>query len=144
RQLGKTADLGWLQLLELGSTLPDELLTYADKLAMAHGLEVRVPYLDREVVQYVQSPGAAFKIRHGSRKWLHRRVARTFLPSEILKRKKRGFGVNVVDGWFQSSVSGNLENMLLDPGSAMYRLLQHDDVLRLFEAHRSGSQDNHK
>jgi asparagine synthase (glutamine-hydrolysing) len=143
-QMEKTDELGGLQLLEVRSTLPDELLMYADKLSMTHSLEVRVPYLDREVVEYVQRLGASLKIRHGNRKWLHRRVSRAFLPNRILKRKKRGFGVNVVDGWFQSSVSGTLEQMLLDSGSAMYGLLRHDVVRRLFEAHRSGSQDNHK
>jgi len=143
-QMEKTDELGGLQLLEVRSTLPDELLMYADKLSMTHSLEVRVPYLDREVVEYVQRLGASLKIRHGNRKWLHRRVSRAFLPNRILKRKKRGFGVNVVDGWFQSSVSGKLEQMLLDPGSTMYGLLRHDVVGRLFETHRAGSQDNHK
>jgi len=143
-QMEKTDELGGLQLLEVRSTLPDELLMYADKLSMTHSLEVRVPYLDREVVEYVQRLGASVKIRHGNRKWLHRRVSRAFLPNRILKRKKRGFGVNVVDGWFQSSVSGKLEQMLLDPGSTMYGLLRHDVVGRLFETHRAGSQDNHK
>ena len=143
-QMEKTDELGGLQLLEVRSTLPDELLMYADKLSMTHSLEVRVPYLDREVVEYVQRLGASLKIRHGNRKWLHRRVSRAFLPNRILKRKKRGFGVNVVDGWFQSSVSGKLEQMLLDPGSTMYGLLRHDVVGRLYETHRAGSQDNHK
>ena len=143
-QMEKTDELGGLQLLEVRSTLPDELLMYADKLSMTHSLEVRVPYLDREVVEYVQRLGASLKIRHGNRKWLHRRVSRAFLPNRILKRKKRGFGVNVVDSWFQSSVSGQLEQMLLDPGSTMYGLLRHDVVGRLYETHRAGSQDNHK
>ena len=143
-QMEKTDELGGLQLLEVRSTLPDELLMYADKLSMTHSLEVRVPYLDREVVEYVQRLGASLKIRHGNRKWLHRRVSRAFLPNRILKRKKRGFGVNVVDSWFQSSVSGQLEQMLLDPGSTMYGLLRHDVVRRLYETHRAGSQDNHK
>ena len=40
-------ELGGFQLLEIRSSLPDELLMYADKLSMAHGLEARVPYLDR-------------------------------------------------------------------------------------------------
>ena len=48
-----TDELGGFQLLEIRSSLPDELLMYADKLSMAHSLEVRVPYLDRTVVEYV-------------------------------------------------------------------------------------------
>jgi asparagine synthase (glutamine-hydrolysing) len=117
---------------------------YGDKLSMAHALEVRVPYLDREVVEYVQRLGADFKVRRGIRKWLHRRVARTFLPAPILKRRKRGFATNVVDGWFQSSVTGKIEDLLLDPGSRMFSLLRPEPVRRLLEAHRSKRQDNHK
>ena len=143
-QMRYTDELGGLQLLELRSSLPDELLMYADKLSMAHGLEVRVPYLDREVVEYVQRLRASHKVRNANRKWLHRRIAREFLPARILKRKKRGFAVNVVDGWFRSSVSGTLEELLLDPRSAMFDLLRPDPVRALFEAHRSRSQDNHK
>ena len=70
-----TDELGGLQFLELRSTLPDELLMYADKMSMAHGLEVRVPYLDREVVEFVERLPARFKVRCGSQKWLHRRCA---------------------------------------------------------------------
>ena len=46
-----TDELGGLQFLELRSTLPDELLMFSDKLSMAHGLEARVPYLDKEIVE---------------------------------------------------------------------------------------------
>ena len=53
-----TDELGGFQLLEIRSSLPDELLMYADKLSMAHSLEVRVPYLDRTVVEYVQRLGS--------------------------------------------------------------------------------------
>jgi asparagine synthase (glutamine-hydrolysing) len=140
----QTDELGGLQFLELRSSLPDELLMYADKLSMAHALEVRVPYLDREIVEYVQRLGAGFKVRRGVRKWVHRRVASAFLPAPILKRKKRGFAANVVDGWFQSSVSGKIDELLLDPRSLMYSPLRPEPVRRLLEAHRSKSQDNHK
>lgn len=117
---------------------------YADKLSMAHGLEVRVPYLDRTVVEYVQRLGAGLKIRQGTRKWLHRQVCRNYLPRRILKRKKRGFAVNVVDGWFHSSLTGALPTVLLDPSSLMFRLLKPEPVRRLLEDHQSGRQDNHK
>src|SRR6266566_123623 len=99
-QMSDIDELGGFQLLEIRSSLPDELLMYADKLSMAHSLEVRVPYLDRTVVEYVQRLSADFKVRDGTRKWLHRQVCQTYLPSRILKRKKRGFAVNVVDQWF--------------------------------------------
>ena len=143
-QMEHTDELGGFQLLEVRSSLPDELLMYADKLSMAHSLEVRVPYLDRTVVEYVQRLGAHFKIRSGTRKWLHRQVCQSYLPPRILKRKKRGFAVNVVDEWFRSSLKGELPEMLMDESSLVFELLKPDAVRRLLGAHRSGRQDNHK
>src|SRR5881392_1015312 len=143
-QMAHTDELGGFQLLEIRSSLPDELLMYADKLSMAHSLEVRVPYLDRTVVEYVQRLGANFKIRNGTRKWLHRQVCAHYLPARILKRKKRGFAVNVVDDWFRSSLDGEISEVLLDESSLMFGLLDPKPVRRLLESHQSGRQDNHK
>jgi len=143
-QMKHSDELGGFQLLEIRSSLPDELLMYADKLSMAHSLEVRVPYLDRTVVEYVQRLSANFKVRNGTRKWLHRQVCQTYLPRQILRRKKRGFAVNVVDEWFQSSLSGELPDLLLDETSLMFDMLEPESVRKLLSAHRSGRQDNHK
>jgi asparagine synthase (glutamine-hydrolysing) len=143
-QMEHIDELGGFQLLEIRSSLPDELLMYADKLSMAHSLEVRVPYLDRTVVEYVQRLSASFKIRRGTRKWIHRRVCQSYLPSRILKRKKRGFAANVVDGWLRSSAQGQLSEVLQDESSLMFRLLKPEPVRKLLNDHRSGRQDNQK
>jgi asparagine synthase (glutamine-hydrolysing) len=143
-QMEHTDELGGFQLLEIRSSLPDELLMYADKLSMAHSLEVRVPYLDRNVVEYVQRLSAGSKVRGGTRKWLHRQVCRSYLPPAVLKRKKRGFAVNVVDDWFRSSMQGRLSELLLDDDSLMYDLLKPEAVRNILDDHRSGRQDNHK
>jgi asparagine synthase (glutamine-hydrolysing) len=143
-QMTDIDELGGFQLLEIRSSLPDELLMYADKLSMAHSLEVRVPYLDRTVVEYVQRLEASFKIRNGTRKWLHRQVCQSYLSPRILKRKKRGFAVNVVDSWFQSTLKSQFSDLLLDTSSLMFRLLKPEPVQKLLVAHRSGRQDNHK
>jgi asparagine synthase (glutamine-hydrolysing) len=143
-QMDHLDDLGGLQHLELRSSLPDELLMFGDKLSMAHGLEVRVPYLDRTVVEFAQRLAAGMKIRNGNGKWLHRRVARQFLPAAIMGRKKRGFAVNVVDEWFHSSLDSVLSELLLDRGSLMFELLRPEPVRQLLESHRSGREDNHK
>jgi asparagine synthase (glutamine-hydrolysing) len=143
-QMEQTDELGGFQLLEIRSSLPDELLMFGDKLSMAHSLEVRVPYLDRTVVEFAQRLDASFKIRNGAGKWLHREVCRRVLPPQILKRKKRGFAVNVVDGWFNSSLEGKLPEMLRDENSLMFELLKPEPVRKLLEDHASGRQDNHK
>lgn len=144
RHLMPANELGGLQFLEVRSTLPDELLMYADKLSMAHGLELRVPYLDKEVVEYVERLPANVKVRNGSRKWLHRRICRSYLSDGIVKRRKRGFAVNAVDDWFRDTVNGRITEILLDTNSKAYRYLRPVAVRRLFEQHASGREDNHK
>jgi asparagine synthase (glutamine-hydrolysing) len=142
--IAETGELGGLQFLEIRSTLPDELLMFGDKLSMAHGLEARVPYLDREIVEWVECLDASFKVRRLSRKWLHRRICSRMLPTPILARKKRGFGVNVVDGWLRDSGNSGLTDLLRDPSSVMYELLQPTVVSRLLAEHVAGRHDNHK
>jgi asparagine synthase (glutamine-hydrolysing) len=143
-ELEGTDELGGFQIVELRSSLPDELLMYADKLSMVHGLEGRVPYLDREVVDFATALPASFKVRYGRRKWLHRRVCERFLPREILARKKRGFAVDVVDQWFRGSLEGPLGDYLRDESSLMFGFLDPSAVHRLVDAHRSGRRDHHK
>jgi len=139
-----TDELGGLQFLEVRSTLPDELLMYADKLSMAHGLELRVPFVDKEIVEYVERLPANLKVRNGSRKWIHRQVCGTFLPESILKRPKRGFAVNVVDDWFKGAIDNKMADTLRDSESKIYRYLRPSAVKELFEQHASGRHDNHK
>ena len=142
--MSDTDELGGLQFLEIRSTLPDELLMYADKLSMAHGLELRVPFVDKEIVEYVEKLPANLKVRNGSRKWLHRQVCKAYLPESVLKRPKRGFAVNVVDDWFSGAFDSRMSETLLDPGSKIYQYLRSAAVRELFEQHASGKQDNHK
>jgi len=142
--MDQTDELGGLQFLEIRSALPDELLMYADKLSMAHSLEVRVPYLDHDIVQYVERLAASFKVRYGTGKWLHKKVCKAFLPDTIIKRKKKGFAVNVVDKWFQESFSNHKNDFFQDNESLMYQYLRQDKITTLIEQHKNGYSDNHK
>jgi asparagine synthase (glutamine-hydrolysing) len=142
--MSSTDELGGLQFLEVRSTLPDELLLYADKLSMAHALELRVPFVDKEIVEYVERLPANFKVRNGSGKWLHKQVCRSFLPESIIKRRKRGFACTVVDEWFRSALDGRIIEMLLDSQSHIYRYLEPGAVRQVFHRHSSGRQDYHK
>jgi len=142
--MSETDELGGFQFLELRSTLADELLMYADKLSMAHSLEGRVPYLDKDIVEYAERLPANFKVRNGSRKWLHRQVCQNLLPAKILRRKKRGFAMNVVDDWFRTAKGEKMEDILLDHGSHLYKYLRPSAVQEMLRQHRTGNEDNHK
>ena len=140
----KTDDLNGFQYLEIRSSLPDELLMYGDKLSMAHGLEVRVPYLDQKIVEYVERLPSDYHIRFGIQKWIHKQVCSDYLPKHIIKRKKRGFAANVVDGWFKESLSNEFSGILLDKNSLMYDFLKLNEVRSLYKDHTDGKEVNYK
>lgn len=71
--------------------LVDQILNYADVLAMAHSLEIRTPYLDHRLVDFAFSVPSSLKIRHGETKWLLKQVALRHLPRELVERPKEGF-----------------------------------------------------
>jgi asparagine synthase (glutamine-hydrolysing) len=139
-----TDELGGLQFLEIRSTLPDELLLYADKLSMAHGLELRVPYIDKEIVEYVERLPANFKVRNGSGKWLHKQVCRNFLPESVVRRRKRGFNCTVVNDWLRTGFQTKMMDTLLESKSRIYQYLREDAVRKLLNDHTAGRHDNHK
>jgi asparagine synthase (glutamine-hydrolysing) len=139
-----TDELGGFQFIEIRSTLPDELLMYGDKLSMAHSLEVRVPYLDREVVEFGERLPANLKVRNGRGKWIHKQVCKAYLPPAIIQRKKRGFASNVVDDWFRVARSKKMDEILLDRQSHIFNYLQPAAVRELLDQHRSGAGDHHK
>lgn len=137
-----TDELGGLQFLEVRSSLPDELLLYADKLSMAHGLEVRVPFLDKEIVEFAERLPSSFKVRDGKGKWLHRRVCGRLLPKRVLKRRKLGFETPV-NGWLKRAGDA-MRDRLLDGGALVYRYLDPAAIRALADEHGSGRSDYSK
>lgn len=137
-------ELSAFNFLEIRSSLPDELLMYSDKISMHHGLELRVPYLDEEIIEYAIRLPDSYKVRCLSRKWLHKKVCGKFLPAEIIQRRKRGFASTIVDKWFQSSVGGRAADLLLDEQSLLFKFLRHDKVAGLYHAHKDGRSNHHK
>jgi len=142
--ISETDELGGLQFLEVRSTLPDRIFMYADKLSMAHRLELRFPFVDKEIVEYVERLPANLKVRSGSREWLHRLVCQYFLPGPMLSRPKRGFATNVIEGWYRSALDSKMTEIFLDDSSRIYQYLEARAVRGLFDRHSSGRQDNHK
>lgn len=81
------------QYLDLNLWMPEDILLKADRMTMAHSLELRVPYLDREVWRVAQRLQMPQKIRGGETKYLFRKCAHEILPEEWAKRPKKGFPV---------------------------------------------------
>lgn len=120
--------------------LPDDLLLYTDRAAMAHGLEVRVPFLDTELAMFAESLPPSFKVRGLRQKYLLKKLAERRLPAAIARRKKIGFETPV-EGWFRSELSGLVRETLCGPGARLRGVLERNEVGRMVERHLSGRAD---
>jgi asparagine synthase (glutamine-hydrolysing) len=120
--------------------LPYDLLVKSDRSSMLHSLELRSPFLDTALIEYVARLPAGLLRRGTQTKWLLRHAFRDLVPDAILKRSKMGFGVPL-GAWFR----GDLKPYVLDHlnGSAeLHTYLQPDFVARLLSEHFSGHADH--
>ena len=137
-----SADRGPLSRMLYADTkswLPDDLLVKADKMTMASGIELRVPFLDHRLVEFASGLGDRFKLRGRTGKWLLREALRGKLPEAILKRPKRGFPVPF-SPWLRGPLHELLRDRLLSAHSACSGLDQ-PFLRRLLDEQRSGRRD---
>jgi asparagine synthase (glutamine-hydrolysing) len=92
--------------------LPNDMLTKIDRMSMAHGLEVRNPFLDVNVVNFLFTLPDSYKIDAKSRKKLLRDAFRDFLPAELYNRPKKGFEVPLLK-WLRRDMKDIIKNELL-------------------------------
>lgn len=119
--------------------LLDDLLPKADRMTMAHGLEARSPFLDRDLVEYVGRLPDAHKRRGRAGKVVLKRSIRDLLPAETLRRPKHGFGVPL-GAWFRTDLRRMVEDVLLDR-PRLGRWLRPEAVHNLYDEHVAGRAD---
>ena len=128
------------QEFDCRTMLPDHVLNYSDKLSMAHSVEIRVPSLDHELVEYALSVAGNLKIHHGCCKWLLKQVARRYLPPEIVDRPKEGF-VMPINNWQQTVFESAIRETLTPERLNQHRLFQPEIVQQLVHRYYSGQTD---
>ena len=99
-------------LTDIQLVLSNDMLTKVDLMSMANGLEVRVPFLDYEVVNYVSTLPSEFKINANIRKRILQDTYKDLLPSQLYNRPKKGFEVPLLK-WFQREMKSLIMNDLL-------------------------------
>jgi asparagine synthase (glutamine-hydrolysing) len=127
--------------LNLRTYLLDDLLVKVDRMSMAHGLEVRSPFLDPELLAFTTRLPPRMKARGLSLKRVLRAAVSDLLPPEILKRPKRGFGVPL-DRWFRQDLRSYLDAMLGSPDASVRRHVRGGALDRLIAEHASGARDH--
>jgi len=141
--LRESADLSLLgQMLytDLKTFLPDLNLFYTDRTGMAHGVEVRVPYLDLDMVRFAFSISDDQKIGLGSNKVLLKEAMKPHLPAGIINRRKAGFGLPV-RSWMQSTLRPLIQEHLSSTRIRKRGLWNSQAVERLINEQQSGRED---
>jgi asparagine synthase (glutamine-hydrolysing) len=118
--------------------LVDDMLHYFDRASMAHSLEVRVPFLDHELVEYCATIPAELKVRRLEGKHILKRAARGIIPDSVIDRPKVGFFNAAVDAWFRAQTRGAISEYLLRPDPRYADLLERSSVERLVVDHGNG------
>jgi asparagine synthase (glutamine-hydrolysing) len=91
--------------------LQDDILVKVDRASMLHSLEVRAPFLDCDLVEFLRRLPTNMKLRNGTSKWILRQCAQLLLPREVLTRSKQGFALPV-GAWLASDTLGASDTVL--------------------------------
>ncbi|MCL2592613.1 MAG: asparagine synthase C-terminal domain-containing protein, partial [Defluviitaleaceae bacterium] len=133
-------DITKMQYIDINFWLIGDILLKADKMSMAHSLEVRVPFLDKKVFEVAKTIPTKWKINNTSTKYAFRMAAKKHLPDVTADKKKLGFPVpiriwlkeddvySMVKTTFASEVAKNFFNS--------------EKLLKILNSHRAGKADN--
>lgn len=117
--------------------LPDDLLIKADKMTMATSVELRVPLLDHQVLEFAASLPPHFKVQGWSTKRILKAALKDSVPPAILKRKKTGFPVPY-DGWLRKELKEFVFETILDKNSPLSVYFHNETLLKLLQIHQRG------
>ncbi len=135
-----TSTLSRLLHLNFMDYLPGDLLVKTDRCSMAHGLEVRSPFLDTALIEYVAALPDHMKSRLWRTKTLLREACRDVLPAVIRRRGKMGFGVPL-GRWFRSAWRAPLQDYLSGGQARIARYLRGERIDELVRRHLQGLED---
>lgn len=134
------APLNQLLYVDLKTFLPCLNLTTTDKTSMAANLEVRVPFLNHELVELAARMPPRLKLRGLKRKYILKRVAEKFLPRDVVWRKKAGFGAPI-RSWLRGPLRPLVADLLSDESVARRGLFRPQEIQRIINANLSGRED---
>ncbi|AZA08895.1 asparagine synthase (glutamine-hydrolyzing) [Corynebacterium pseudopelargi] len=124
-----------MQHLDLFTWMRGDILVKADKINMAHSLELRVPFLDKEVFRVAETIPYDLKISHGTTKYALRKAMEQIVPEHVLHRKKLGFPVPMRNwlagdelfGWAQDQINASQTEEIFDKQAVLAMLNEHRD-----------------
>jgi asparagine synthase (glutamine-hydrolysing) len=123
--------------------LAEDLLLKADKMTMATAVELRVPFLDHKLVEYIAGLPDNVKVRGNQGKWILRQAVGSVLPPSILHRTKKGFPIPA-EAWFRFELRDFVRDMLLGPGSACSEFFDRQAIEEIVTLQERGKFSGHQ
>jgi len=133
-------ELNRIYKYDIENYMVNDLLFLTDRMSMRHSIEARVPYLENRLVDFALSIPPALKTRHFTLKYPLKKVAKRYLPHEVIYRKKRGFSSPTV-GILSAERLAGLARELAESGEEYVRILNRDLFLDMIAKHRQGNGD---
>ena len=130
--------LNQMLYIDTKTWLPDDLLIKADKITMANSLELRVPLLDHQVLEFAASLPPGFKVRGKETKRILKSAFARVLPPEVINRKKAGFPVPY-EGWLRGEFRDPLRELLLSDRALSRGYLLKSAIERMLDVDRQGA-----
>lgn len=122
--------------------LTEHSLMLTDRMTMAHGLELRSPFLDHKLVEFMAAVPSNLKMNGRRLKSLLRKVAIEYLPDPIVNRSKQGFMFPFAY-WFRNDLSGFLKSFLVNSFFIREGFFRKEEVFKLIDEHQRNKVDNH-
>jgi asparagine synthase (glutamine-hydrolysing) len=130
-----------LLYLDSKTYLPSDILTKVDRMTMATSLEARVPLLDHELIEFVQTIPAQLKLKGTQTKYIFKKAMEGIVPHEILYREKQGFGVPIGD-WINSQLKDRIHGILSEKRTLERGYFEPKYIQILLDEHTKNRRDH--
>lgn len=137
------SDLGRLLYLSQRLYMMDDILVKVDRASMQNSLEVRAPFLDYRLVEYVSNIPDRYKLKGFKTKYILKKLARKYLPSQIIDRPKKGFGIPISE-WLCTDLKEPMLDLLSESHIKSQGIFEYAGIKELIDGHLSGKTNNRK
>ena len=133
-------DVTRMQFIDLNLWMVGDILLKADKMSMANSLEVRVPFLDKEVFNVARTIPTKYKVNKSNTKYAMRQAAHRHLPDMVAEKKKLGFPVPIRI-WLKDEKYYNMIKKAFT-SEAAEKYFNTDEIVKYLDDHKEGKADN--